>query len=59
MSFTRSTDVVENVTYDEITVGHSARVLIALTSRADSPMNRAAPALLSPLTAHNARRDQP
>jgi len=36
-----------------------ARVPIALTSRADGPMNRVASALLAQLAAHNARRDQP
>ena len=36
-----------------------ARVPIALTSRADGPMNRVASALLALLAAHNARRDQP
>jgi phosphate acetyltransferase len=36
-----------------------ARVPIALTSRADGPMNRVASALLAQLAAHNARRDNP
>ena len=36
-----------------------ARVPIALTSRADGPMNRVASALLAQLAAHNARRDHP
>lgn len=36
-----------------------ARVPIALTSRAEGPMNRVASALLALLAAHNARRDQP
>jgi phosphate acetyltransferase len=36
-----------------------ARVPIALTSRADGPMNRVASALLAQLAAHNARRNQP
>ncbi len=36
-----------------------ARVPIALTSRADGPMNRVSSALLAQLAAHNARRDQP
>jgi len=36
-----------------------ARVPIALTSRADGPMNRVASALLAQLAAHNARRDLP
>ena len=36
-----------------------ARVPIALTSRADGPMNRVASALLALLAAHNARRDHP
>jgi phosphate acetyltransferase len=36
-----------------------ARVPIALTSRADGPMNRVASALLAQLVAHNARRDNP
>jgi phosphate acetyltransferase len=36
-----------------------ARVPIALTSRADGPMNRVASALLALLAAHNARRTQP
>lgn len=36
-----------------------ARVPIALTSRADGPMNRVASALLALLAAHNARREQP
>ena len=36
-----------------------ARVPVALTSRADGPMNRVASALLAQLAAHNARRDQP
>ena len=36
-----------------------ARVPIALTSRADGPMNRVASALLAKLAAHNARRDKP
>ncbi len=36
-----------------------ARVPIALTSRADGPLNRVASALLAQLAAHNARRDQP
>jgi phosphate acetyltransferase len=36
-----------------------ARVPIALTSRADGPMNRVASALLAKLAAHNARRDHP
>ena len=36
-----------------------ARVPIALTSRADGPMNRVASALLAQLAAHNARRDVP
>jgi phosphate acetyltransferase len=35
-----------------------ARIPIALTSRADGPMNRVASALLAKLAAHNARRDQ-
>jgi phosphate acetyltransferase len=34
-----------------------ARVPIALTSRADGPMNRVASALLAKLAAHNARRE--
>jgi hypothetical protein len=59
MNFTVSTDLIENVTSDEITDGQSAVVPIALTSRADGPMNRVASALLAPLAAHNARRDQP
>ncbi|MDT8991135.1 bifunctional enoyl-CoA hydratase/phosphate acetyltransferase [Curvibacter sp. APW13] len=36
-----------------------ARVPIALTSRADGPMNRVASAVLALLVAHNARRDHP
>ena len=36
-----------------------ARVPIALTSRADGPMNRVASALLAQLAAHSAQRDQP
>jgi phosphate acetyltransferase len=36
-----------------------ARVPIALTSRADGPMNRVASALLAKLAAHNARREHP
>jgi phosphate acetyltransferase len=36
-----------------------ARVPIALTSRADGPMNRVASALLAQLSAFNARRDHP
>jgi phosphate acetyltransferase len=36
-----------------------ARVPIALTSRADGPLNRVASALLAKLAAHNARRDHP
>jgi phosphate acetyltransferase len=36
-----------------------ARVPIALTSRADGPMNRVASALLAVMAAHNARRDHP
>jgi phosphate acetyltransferase len=36
-----------------------ARVPIALTSRADGPMNRVASALLAKLAAHHARRDHP
>jgi phosphate acetyltransferase len=36
-----------------------ARLPIALTSRADGPMNRVASALLAQLAAHNARRDHP
>ncbi len=36
-----------------------AKVPIALTSRADGPMNRVASALLAQLAAHNARRDHP
>ena len=36
-----------------------ARVPIALTSRADGPMNRVASALLAVLSVHNARRDEP
>ncbi len=36
-----------------------ARVPIALTSRADGPMNRVASALLALLAAHNARRGNP
>ena len=36
-----------------------ARVPIALTSRADGPMNRVASALLAQMAAHNARREQP
>ncbi len=36
-----------------------ARVPIALTSRADGPMNRVASALLAQLAAHNSRRDHP
>ncbi|OGB30655.1 MAG: enoyl-CoA hydratase [Burkholderiales bacterium RIFCSPLOWO2_12_FULL_61_40] len=36
-----------------------AKVPIALTSRADGPMNRVASALLAQLAAHNARRDRP
>jgi phosphate acetyltransferase len=36
-----------------------ARVPIALTSRADGPMNRVASALLAQLVANNARRDHP
>ena len=36
-----------------------ARVPIALTSRADGPMNRVASALLAQLAAFNARRDHP
>jgi phosphate acetyltransferase len=36
-----------------------ARVPIALTSRADGPMNRVASALLALLAAHNARRGSP
>ena len=36
-----------------------ARIPIALTSRADGPMNRVASALLAQLAAHNARRDHP
>jgi phosphate acetyltransferase len=36
-----------------------ARVPIALTSRADGPMNRIASALLAQLAAHNARRNHP
>ena len=36
-----------------------ARVPIALTSRADGPMNRVASALLAQLAANNARRNQP
>ena len=36
-----------------------SRVPIALTSRADGPMNRVASALLAQLAAHNARRDHP
>jgi phosphate acetyltransferase len=36
-----------------------ARVPIALTSRADGPMNRVASALLAQLAAHNARRSLP
>jgi phosphate acetyltransferase len=35
-----------------------ARIPIALTSRADGPMNRVASALLAKLAAHNARRDR-
>jgi phosphate acetyltransferase len=34
-------------------------VPIALTSRADGPMNRVASALLAQLAAHSAQRDQP
>jgi hypothetical protein len=59
MNFTISTDLIENVTYDEIIVGQSAVVPIALTSRADGPMNRVASTLLAHLAAHNVRRDQP
>ena len=36
-----------------------ARVPIALTSRADGPMNRVASALLAQLAAHSAQREQP
>ena len=36
-----------------------ARVPIALTSRADGPMNRVASALLAMLAAHDARRKNP
>jgi len=36
-----------------------ARVPIALTSRADGPMNRVASALLAQMAAHHARREQP
>jgi len=36
-----------------------ARVPIALTSRADGPMNRVASALLAKLAAHNTRRENP
>ncbi len=36
-----------------------ARVPIALTSRADGPMNRVASALLAQMAAHSAQRDQP
>ncbi len=36
-----------------------ARIPIALTSRADGPMNRVASALLAQLAAHNARRGHP
>jgi phosphate acetyltransferase len=36
-----------------------ARVPIALTSRADGPMNRVASALLAQMASHNARRDRP
>ncbi len=36
-----------------------ARVPIALTSRADGPMNRVASSLLALMAAHHARRDQP
>jgi len=36
-----------------------ARVPIALTSRADGPMNRVASALLAQMAAHNARREEP
>jgi phosphate acetyltransferase len=36
-----------------------ARVPIALTSRADGPMNRVASALLAKLAAHDARRHYP
>jgi phosphate acetyltransferase len=35
-----------------------ARVPIALTSRADGPMNRVSSALLALLAAHSARREQ-